>query len=776
MVRYLFTNITMLFIVCGALVSQPYIKGRVTEQGHGIGLATVRIAHSHEGTTTDSTGRFILYHNTEQTTILLEVSHAAYETAWISVPANTTQEIPINLTPKNIRTDEVIIISQGKSGIQQTFAGKQTLSQKEILGLPTFLGESDVIKAVQLTAGIQSVSEGHGGVFVRGGGAGQNLFLLDDMELLNPSHLMGIYSVFNPLTTGEAEIHKGHAPIHMQGRLSSTIAVRSRTPQPESQGVEGHIGNISSNVVWSTISKDNKISLITGFRRSYLEGLGAVASLFMKNEKNYFKTNHYAFYDWNGKINFKMGYSSQLSLSWYLGNDDFYIKNPGITYNAGTQWGNRCAALSFRHTTPRGMVMKHSIDVTHAYSGFEGSLLENLIGIDSRMTQWNQKNQWTYSNEAHLCDFGLETSYQSTTPEDFRYIYINDSIKRETSFRNAIMSIYAGDKIKLTPQTELYAGIRVGTNQCLGPYQYHHADETDTDIAAWNQAKNYMYWSTVVALSVKTRENEWIKAAFSKNVQQVHLASISSIPLPNDLWVSATPRLRPENSYQLSAGYYFKHKQIELSIEAYGKYLDNQLIYKVNQSKEERQNFEDDFFHGEGFAYGTDISLSKKKGLWTGSINYSLAQSRRSFPDIYNGQWFDDKYDRRHDLNLTSNYRINPKWDIGMVWIFATGNTTTLPSGRWWMMGSVMNDYIGYNNFRFPPYHRLDLSVNRTFQSKRFKESILNFSIINLYSRANPYFMFYKVYKGTSQYDIDIRATQISLFPIMPSVSWRFKF
>jgi hypothetical protein len=195
----------------------------------------------------------------------------------------------------------------------------------------------------------------------------------------------------------------------------------------------------------------------------------------------------------------------------------------------------------------------------------------------------------------------------------------------------------------------------------------------------------------------------------------------------------------------------------------------------VNTEKEE-MDFEDHFFHGKGRSYGVELSARKTKGRFQGSLNYTLSRSERSFPDIFSGEWFPDKFDRIHDLSLSTSFSVNDRWTFNTSWIYATGNNMTLPAGRMWMMGSVMNDYAGYNNFRLPAYHRLDVSASMKLDSDFFRESVLDFSIINVYNRANPYFVFYRVYQGDSNYDIDIRAAQVSLFPVMPSVSWKFKF
>jgi hypothetical protein len=333
-----------------------------------------------------------------------------------------------------------------------------------------------------------------------------------------------------------------------------------------------------------------------------------------------------------------------------------------------------------------------------------------------------------------------------------------DSITSNLHFKNRGIVLYAGDNVQIKDNIQLYGGLRFTANSSI--------DSCFT---------NYS-WSPVVALSFLLPQDQSLKVAFSKNDQQVHLCSLSSVPLPNDIWVSSTHKLKPEISNQLTVGYYKKQKSGNYAIEVYGKIVRKQLIYNFEVENTTDNSFEDNFYIGKGFAFGVDFSYNRTFGLLSTSLNYSFARSLRSYPDIMEGKWFRDKYDRIHDLKLQANYPLSKKWDCSLVWVYASGNTATLPVGRWWMMGSLINDYDGINNIRLPAYHRLDIAANYTLKSKRFKESVLSFSLINVYNRANPYFLKYRVLMDKNNYNLKVMVDQISLFPIMPSISWRFKF
>jgi len=307
-------------------------------------------------------------------------------------------------------------------------------------------------------------------------------------------------------------------------------------------------------------------------------------------------------------------------------------------------------------------------------------------------------------------------------------------------------------------------------NAPLGPYAY-----AETQVTAGKIAKVWLTASPVFSISHFPRSGISLKASLSLNEQNVHLSSLSSIPLPFDLWVPTTPRLRPETADQLTCGYYSTSDALDWSVEGYVKGMQHQLLFNVVTDNTNSMGFEDQFFSGKGFAYGFDATMKKNWGIYTAKLRYSYARSFRSFDKIMDGDWFRDKYDRPHDFNLQLTCTPNAVWDFSLLWTYASGCNLNLPTGRWWMSGLIMNDYDQFNGFRLPAYHRLDVSANWHLKPRFFKESVLNFSIVNLYNRANPYFAYFRVYMDENRYHLSVKSYQISLFPIMPSVSWRFK-
>lgn len=667
---------------------------------------------------------------------------------------------------------EVKVEDAAQRSFRSTFAGRDLLNSEDIERLPAFLGESDVLRALRLLPGIQSVSEGNSGVYVRGGSAGHNLFLLDDLEIFNPTHLMGLYSVFNPLTVGQLEVYKGNAPVHLQGRLASTILVRSVEPDPSNQGLELNLGTLSSSLSWIKSALDGRLTVVAGYRRSYLEALGWMASGFMDDKHNYFKNNSYSFEDFNGKITYRVNAKTKLALVGYSGQDNFQFRQVGLQYDALTDWGNQGLLLQLERKQNPDASFRSTWSYTNTHSDLYGQLLANSLKFLSYLEQYHWKNQWEYRRGNHLVHYGVDWLLQHSKPLNLSMSYYSDDIRMNFSYSNMGLVAYLGDYVRSSSgKTVWYGGLRASGTAAVQPSSGILNAFSDIRIAhAWYNI------SPILSVSHYPRSNQSWKASFSMNEQNVHLASMSSIPLPFDLWVPTTAKLRPETSDQLTLGYYSTHSFLDWSVEVYAKQMRHQLLFNIMTDQTNSKDMESQFLTGKGFAYGLDLTAQKKWSIYSAKLRYSYARSFRSFPTIVEGDWFKDKYDRPHDFNLQVSAKPSGRWDFSLLWTYASGCNLSLPTGRWWMSGWIMNDYEDFNAFRLPAYHRLDLSANLHLKSKVFKASVLNFSIVNAYNRANPYFAYFKVFMDENRYNLQIKSYQISLFPILPSISWRFKW
>jgi hypothetical protein len=752
------------------------IRGRVADADSGQPVADAHVWENvfSKGTVTDSLGFFEICVPDSATRVELMVSHASYVTGRIAIDEFLEAHPVFKIRKKDLLKSEVKILGRRRAALSTVAPGQGRIEAKDIERLPSFFGEPDVVRTLQQMAGIQSVSEGIGGIYVRGGGPGQNRILLDGMELMNPVHLMGLFSVFNPITTSGADVFKGHNPAFLRGGLSSSILVTSYDPLREPGFVSGSIGNIATNLAVSQKSKDGKIGVVTGFRRSYLEIYKEVASFFLDEEENYFERSFYSFYDFNGKVVYQPVYKTKFTLSWYFGNDDFTIDHEGVGYDAQTNYGNRAFALEWRQRTGNNTVFSSQASYSGTWSDFDGEVIDNDLFFRSRYDKYSMEMMLTTEQSRHLARLGLEANWYNVMPQDINMVLLTETSTTKDEFTNADISVFVEDTWDISSHVSLNAGFRGFYYLNLGPY--HYENEEMPRRAGKNEViDGDFYAAPSISVMYRPQEGRELRLAWSRNVQMLHLAALSTMPLPNDIWMMSSPRLLPQTGSIWSGEYQRQFPLFKFSSGVFARWLNNQLIFNVNTDGEE-MNFEDHFYHGKGRAFGAELSVKKNYGQLQGSVNYTLSRSERSFPDVFGGEWFRDKFDRTHDLSILASFSLNDKWTFSSNWIYATGNNMTLPAGRMWLMGSVMNDYDGFNNFRLPAYHRLDLSASLTLTSSVFKESSLDFSIINVYNRANPYFIFYRVYRGDSNYDIDINAAQVSLFPIMPSLSWKFKF
>lgn len=767
------------------------ISGTIIDKysGEEISYAQIEVVESNRGTLSNEFGDFELCEVKKDFNI--EISHLSYESVTIPVSFFTNENMVIELEIKTIIGNEVMIRGVLKKEDIKTMPGKERLSQQLITEQPAFMGQPDVVRSLQIMSGVQSVSEGVGDIFVRGGSPGQNLILVDDMELMNPVHLMGVYSIFNPFTVNYVDLFKGYAPVSYGSRLSSVISITSENPLINENEFDVLVGNVASSINGIMRSKNEKWGLIFSARRSMLELYGSISSMFLADEEGFFDLNDYNFYDVSGRLIYQPSEKSNFALNWYLGSDHFGLDNPRIDYFATTDFGNKAVLTSWNYWINSAIKLNVNVGITHVWSGFDGLLLNTDIKFDTEHIRYYSNLNFSGAYRRHAYNVGTKATIYNTIPQNMYMISDSDTTKFYGDLKNKEIEFFAEDNINLNEKLTLYFGGKLHLYSTIGPYSYSDEGGKSVELKRGEQSKCEPYFSYASSVSYKLNRSSNLKLGFSKNLQTVHLANISSIPLPNDIWMMSTPILKPQVGIQTSLGYYRDTPLFNYFIEVFAKKLTNQTIFNADVDKENEKSFspslnidfvddniyyEDHFYIGDGRVYGAEFGINKNIGDITGGINYTLMKSERAFPNVFGGEWFPDKFDRRHDLSATLNYKINKKWESSALFIYATGNTITLPAGRMWIMGTIMNDYVGLNNFRMPPYHRLDWAVNYNLRSKNFKKSVLSFSVSNVYNRANPYFVFFTVYKGDSLYDIDIEAAQVSLFPILPSLSWRIKF
>lgn len=797
-------NSLSIFLLCllslSGLAQNPVIISgfvRNASTGEPLAEANVYIRESLIGTTSHSNGYYSLtIPSGEYNLVISYLGFVSFERNLITV-AGESLRIDVELEVKQLA--EVEIRADHNRNTESPKMGVDELSIETIKALPAFLGEIDVLKSLQLLPGVQSAGEGNTGFYVRGGGPDQNLILLDDAQIYNASHLFGFFSVFNADAISNVELIKGGMPANYGSRLSSVLTVNQREGNKKEFAGSGGLGLISSRLTLEGPLKKDKASFIVSGRRTYIDVL---AKPFLKNNTAFGGTGYF-FYDLNAKLNWRMGTRDILSLGVYYGDDVFNYRSEESEFTSDIDWGNRLVSARWNHIFSNKLLLNASGGYTKYNFGFAGSQEDFNLSIRSSIEDYSAKADFSwFPHVNHDIKFGLQYVYHELKPNN------TSATQGSTVFDLGVQprylaneaAVYILDEFDISDRIRINAGLRYSGFQHMGPFTRYVLDENNTKTDTIKYAKNesiktYHGPEPRLSLRFKINNRQSIKAAFTQNYQYIHLTSISPMALPTDVWLPSTDVVSPQFGRQYNIGYFrnFKENMYESSVEIYYKDLESLIEYKENtQASDGVDNNEDNFLtYGIGRSYGLELFLKKRKGKFTGWIGYTIAKTERKFEEINNGQWYPAIYDRRHDLSVVTSYSTGKKWDFGATFVFATGNAITLPISRYFIENRLVFEYAERNSFRMRNYHRLDLSAtlnvnkDRTITDKisgeeivkrKFIQSSWTFSVYNAYSRANPYFYYFDNEGNIANNSFKVVAKQVSLFPVLPSVTWNFNF
>ncbi len=786
MIRFRFLVILILFPLIS--FSQLHtISGYVKEESTGESLlgSNVYIKETLKGTVTNQYGFYSL--TVPDTAFTLVVSFLGFQTQ--EIPMKLSKDVRLTISMKNnaIETQEVIITAEKENrNVQSSEMGKQTLDVEKIKSLPAFLGEVDVLKSIQLLPGVSSAGEGNSGFYVRGGGPDQNLILLDEANVYNASHLFGFFSVFNADALQNVTLTKGNMPANYGGRLASVLDIQMKEGNNKKLGVQGGIGFVSSRLTIEGPIKKDTSSFIISARRTFIDLF--FGKPFVK-EGSSISGNRYFFYDINAKVNYRLSDKDRLFLSGYFGRDVFNFKSPDSDFYVKVPWGNATATARWNHLFTNRLFLNTSLIYTNYKFEFEGGQNDFSFKLFSGITDYNLKEDFTWlPNVNHTVKFGGQYIFHVFVPSNATAKAGEVSFDIGKILRQYAhdVAIYLNDEYEISDKWLVNAGMRFTLFQQVGPFDRYLTDPisgsaTDTlHYAAGKNVKTYTHAEPRIAIRYSLNHRASIKASVSQNYQYIHLASLSSISLPTDTWIPSSDKVKPQSGTQYALGYFrnFGLNTYESSIEVYYKTMQNQIEYAEGFLPENtvNSNLDNYFVAGKGWSYGAEFFLKKNKGKFNGWIGYTLAWTKRKFPDLNNGKTFFPKYDRRNDVSIVLTYDISKRWTIGSTWVYATGNLNTFPERVFVLSnGDILEDYGGQrNNYRLAPYHRLDISATLKGKPHKRYESSWTFSVFNVYNRYNPYIIYFD--KTYSQDKITIQAKQISLFPIIPSATYNFKF
>ena len=721
----------------------------------------------------------------------LTVNYLGYKKIEDTIVLSRSFSHLIEMEPSAITGEEVVIQGErGNVNVSSADVGRMELSIQTIKALPALMGEADVIKSIQLLPGVQSGGEGNSGFYVRGSGTDQNLILLDEATIYNPDHLFGFFSIFNADAVKSVELIKSGMPAYYGGRAASILNVYQKEGNMKRYEVDGGLGVVFSHLtVQGPIVKDRASFLISA-RRTYIDVL---MQPFLKKDSPMKGTNFY-FYDLNAKFNIVINERHRLYFGAYYGNDVYGFKSKTQQTKMSFRWGNAAASARWNFIIANRLFLNTSATFSYYDFGTDMVVSPYSFGLASGVRDYSLKSELTWiPNPKHNLRFGVHNVLHDCIPGYFNVeagAGVNFDLPQAQHYFGNELSFYVHDEWDITPNWKLNMGVRYTNYQQLGPFTRYVLNDFGHVVDSINYPKgssiaHYNRAEPRLSLRWLIDSTTSIKASATLNYQFMHQVSIASISLPTDVWVPCTDLLKPLTVFQYSLGVFknFHHDMFETYIDLYYKQMYNLAEYKEGLDLSIlRINPDQLYTFGKGWSAGAEFFIKKSKGRWTGFIGYTLGFTRRQFDDLNGGKPYWAKYDRRHDISISISYEIlRNKLKASALWVYQSGNTMTVPLGYYLYMGSVVTEFSDRNEYRVNPYHRLDISVDWTIKKTSKFETGLNFSIYNVYNRQNPFLVFFETTLTTndgdlSSFSMQNHAYQMSLFPIIPSVMWTFKF
>jgi hypothetical protein len=728
--------------------------------------ATVYSKESKKGTQTDDKGAYTLALPTGKHNLQITFIGYITITQSLDLQANTTLDFVLETNSEEL--SEVVVT--GQSAVEKVEAvqmSTNTITAKEAKLLPALFGETDIIKILQLKPGVQSGGEGTSGLYVRGGGPDQNLVLLDGALVYNPNHLFGFFSVFNNDAIDRVELYKGDFPSQFGGRLSSVVDVKMRSNEAKKFNGTGGIGLISSRLALGFpiyfANKTKKINVLLSGRRTYFDIFTRAINRNNEGVKNYDPIPSYYFHDLTAKVSFDLNPNNTFYFSGYYGRDAFEFSQ---RFSVNLDWGNATAVVGWLHR----FNPKLSVNNAFLYSSYDYLVRNEFdnfkIQLGSGITDLSLKSEWSYKATAkHLLSFGgLATSHSFSLAQFSGGNGEDLNVNKGAVIPALAFGLYLSDEWTVNSKLALTAGLRY------------------SGFASHN--KFYSGLEPRFSTRYKLTDKIAIKASAAQMYQYQHLVSSSGASLPSDLWYPSNAIVKPEQATQVAAGISFAlfGNQFFLSNEIYYKTMTNQIDFKDGAQLVGTSDLDNEFVFGKGWAYGNEIYLEKKTGKTTGWLGFTHAYAWRQFANINRGEAFHPRYDRRNDVSLVVMHKLSKRLTLSATWVYGTGPAVSLPIGRFYVQDIVnrpplvIPEYTDRNSFRLIDYHRLDLGLVLKFKPK-WGESDLTFSIYNLYNRRNAFFLYFEqVTDPKTKLPSGFVAKQVSLFPIIPSITYNFKF
>ncbi len=751
------------------------ITGKITDKNNGEALvgATVYVKELKTGTVTDIYGYYSISLASGKYTLMY--SYIGFKTIEKPVVLDKDFRIDLELEPQQKELSEVVISGErSDKNVVKPEMSTFRMDKQTIQRIPALMGEVDVIKAIQLLPGVQSVGEGSSGFSVRGGAPDQNLILLDEANVYNASHLMGFFSVFNNDAIKDVKLYKGDIPAAYGGRLASVLDVRMNEGNSKKPEFNGGIGLISSRLtIEAPILKDRSSFIISG-RRTYADIFLPLAS------EEALRDNRLYFYDLNAKANFRINDNNQIFISGYFGRDVF------SNDFAGLNWGNETATLRWNHLFSRKLFMNFSAIYSN-YRYFLGTPAgeANSFEWNSNLRDFGAKADFSYYlNTSNTIRFGASATYHKFSPGEAAGIGNETVLTTVKVPENYALEtgVYASNEQKFGEKLILKYGLRFSMFQNIGPGTVYNFDSsyTATDSTVYTSGDFYNTYAGLeprLGILYTFNSKHSVKASYARTFQYLQLAQNSTVGTPLDIWFPSSPNVKPQIADQVALGYFrnFKNNMFETSVEGYYKWMQNVVDFKDFAELLLNNKLEGEIRTGKAWSYGIEFLVRLNNPKLNGWVSYTWSRTLRQINEINKNEPYSAPYDKPHNIAIVLNYNLSKRFAFSANWVYATGAPVTFPTGRAEIGGKIVPIYSDRNAYRYEDYHRLDLSViffSKEKPGQKFKWD-LNLSAYNAYSRHNTWTI--NFVQDSNNPEVT-KAEKVYLFGIIPSITFNFHF
>lgn len=672
----------------------------------------------------------------------------------LSSIAQKTLNTTINDT---IQIQEVSVSARTNKKLSGSLSGRIVLNPESVATLPAMLGNTDLLKLLELTPGVQNAGDANTDLYIRGGDPGQNLLLYNETPIYSPGHLLGFFPLFNNDHLSSLELDKSGVNSSHGGRLSAVIKVKSKKERPEKAGLKGNVGLISSQLT-ATTPIGKKMAAYLSLRKTYLSLLmkPALNTTINNRATNKIEDPNYDFQDANFTLAGQINSRHSFQLDAFIGGDQLKMTEEEILLNGSINWKNQAASLSWKIEADNDISFNQHFFFSHFNNKSDFRQGEIDMYLSSAIKDWGYKNILRFSFFSLPMETGMQYTFHDISPQTVSTDYSG------TYFPQQINDIYRAHDAAAYLQTTFLISERLTAEAGLR-YSLFHSDR-----------KTFQRIDPRLSLRYRLKENVFLRAAAGRQSQSLRLLSQSSVGIPLDFWVCASREIPIQSGNDFSFGYYrnFSEDAYELSGDIYFRTLSQLSEYRNGQITANTSSLEESILYGEGKAYGVELMLKKNTGKLNGWISYSLGRSERQFEGINRGKTFPARFDRRHDLSIVASYTINEKWDVSATCVYASGHAYTLPSSWYFINNTPVKQYGEYNGARMPDYKRTDLSIHYWFR----KNNGINFSVYNLFMEKNPVYVFLNIKEDPEKGEILMKVKKKRLATIVPSVSWKFNF